>query len=234
MNLVRRILSKLSQSIVLISSKLFHAKGHILMLHWIENEVIDGDKEPYRISVTQFKKLLTFLKKKNTINLCNWEKEKRYYALTIDDVPESFYYNAYPLLREFNIPFTIFVNISLLDKVGYIKKEQLIQLAKCDLCTIGSHGVNHCEYAYLSKEQVKYELKNSKAVLESIIGREVNLFAFPYGSYYACGFRYKYLALENYKYAFGTIACSITQPLLLNKYFLPRINVDDIYINSLK
>lgn len=204
------------------------------MLHWIENETISDDKEPYRISVSQFKKLLTFLKKKNTVHLYDWEKEKGYYAITIDDVPESFYHCAYPLLREFQIPFTIFVNISLLDKEGYIKKDQLIQLAKCELCTIGSHGVNHCEYAFLSKEQVKYEFKNSKAVLESIIGREVNLFAFPYGSYYACGFLYKYLALEEYKYAFGTVGCSITKPLLLNKYFLPRINVDDIYINSLK
>ena len=60
----------------------------------------------------------------------NWEREEDFYALTIDDVPENFYYNAYPLLKEASIPFTLFVNVSLLNKDGFITKEQLVEMSK--------------------------------------------------------------------------------------------------------
>ena len=86
------------------------------------------------------------------------------------------------------------------------------------LCTIGSHGVSHGEFALLNKEQALRELQDSKYELERIIGKPVELFAYPYGSYYACGYANKHLAEEVYKYAFGTVACPITKPSLLKKY----------------
>ena len=66
-----------------------------------------------------------------------------------------------------------------------------------------------------------------------LIGKPVEMYAFPYGSYYACGYANKYLAGDVYKYAFSTIACPITKPLLLKRFFLPRINVNVEFINSL-
>ena len=234
MKIVRRIFSKICHSLHIGLSKLFPIHGHILMLHWVGDRHVGGDADRYRISISQFKKLLIYLKSTNIIDLYNWEKENNFYALTIDDVPECFYYNAYPLLKEFQIPFTIFVNTSLLDQEGYITKDQLVEVSQCGLCTIGSHGVNHYEYSTLSKRKLKSEFSKSRTILESITGREVNLFAFPYGSYYACGFLNKGLALKEYKYAFGTVSCPLTKPLFIGKHFLPRINVDDSYINSLK
>ena len=83
------------------------------MLHWVGDEIQDEETEPYRISTEQCRRFLVWLKSKNTIRLENWEREEDFYALTIDDVPENFYYNAYPLLKEASIPFTLFVNVSL-------------------------------------------------------------------------------------------------------------------------
>lgn len=234
MKIIRRIFSKICHSLLIGLAKFFPIKGHILMLHWIEDTNIVGDANQYRIPISQFKKLLIYLRSKNTIVLYNWEKENNFYALTIDDVPECFYYSAFPLLKEFQIPFTLFVNTSLLDQNGYITKDQLVEMSQSDLCTIGSHGVNHCEYSALNRRQLNREFSKSKTILESITEKEVNLFAFPYGSYYACGFFNKGLVLCEYKYAFGTVSCPITKPLLIGKRFLPRINVDNSYINSLK
>ena len=106
-------------------------------------------------------------------------------------------------------------------------------MSQCDLCTVGSHGVNHGEYALLKKGDALRDLKESKRVLEQLIGKPVEMYAFPYGSYYACGYANKYLAGDVYKYAFSTIACPITKPLLLKRFFLPRINVNVEFINSL-
>lgn len=203
------------------------------MLHWVGDEVQDEETEPYRISTDQCKKFLQWLKGKNTIRLENWEKEQDFFALTIDDVPENFYHNAYPLLEEAGIPFTLFVNTLLLDSQGFITRAQLLEMSQSRLCTIGSHGVSHGEFALLNKEQALRDLQDSKRKLEQIIGKPVEMFAYPYGSYYACGYANKHLAGEVYKYAFGTVACSITKPSFLKNYYLPRINVDKNNLNML-
>lgn len=203
------------------------------MLHWIGDEKQDEETEPFRLSIGLFRVFLKWLKKQNVIHLVDWEKSLDFYALTIDDVPENFYMKAFPLLKEERIPFTLFVNVSLLGKEGYITKEQLVEMSQCPLCTVGSHGVGHGEYALLDKKEAKDDLVSSKRELEMIIGKPVEMFAFPYGSYYACGYRNKHIAGEVYKYAFGTVACPITEPSLLKSYFLPRINVDEKLIDNL-
>lgn len=233
MNFVRRAVGKFMHIFQICAVRFFPVKGQVLMLHWIGNETQGIETEPYRISIAQFERFTQWLKNQNIIRLEQWETEQDFYALTIDDVPENFYQNAYPILKKEGIPFTIFVNVSLLDKKGFITKEQLIEMSKCELCTVGSHGISHNEFVLLNKKQALQELQNSKHILEQIVNKSVDLFAFPYGSYYACGYCNKHLAMEEYVYAFGTVSCPITKPLVLKKYFLPRINVDEKYLHSL-
>lgn len=232
-NILRRVVSKCIHLLHINAAKCFVPQGKVLMLHWVGDEALDGECEPFRITIAQCKRLLLWLKSKNSIRLENWEHSDDFYALTIDDVPENFYHNAFPLLKEYGIPFTLFVNVSLLNKKGFITKEQLLDMSQCQLCTIGSHGVNHSEYALLDKEEALRDLKESKRELEQLIGKPVEMYAYPYGSYYACGYTNKHLAGDVYKYAFSTVACPITKPLLLKRFFLPRINVDVEFLNSL-
>lgn len=234
MKFIRRIIGKCCHIFHINISKLFIPQGSVLMLHWVGDEMQDEETEPYRISTEQCRRFLIRLKARNTIRLENWEQEKDFYALTIDDVPENFYHNAYPLLKEIGIPFTLFVNVSLLDKEGFITKTQLVEMSECELCTIGSHGVSHGEFALLSREQALHDLKNSKFELERIIGKPVEMYAYPYGSYYACGYANKHLAGDVYRYAFGTVACPITKPSLLKIYYLPRINADVEFLSTLR
>lgn len=233
MKLLRRITGKCCHMFHINAAKLFSERGRVLMLHWVGDEVQDEETEPFRISTEQCRKFLQWLKSQKTIRLENWEKEHDFFALTIDDVPENFYHNAYPLLKEAGVPFTLFVNVSLLDKEEFITQEQLVEMSQSKLCTIGSHGVSHGEFALLNKEQALQDLQDSKCELEQIIGKPVEMFAYPYGSYYACGYANKHLAGKVYKYAFGTVACPITKPSFLKKYYLPRINVDKNNLNTL-
>ena len=233
MKLLRRIVGKFCHVFLINASKTFPTQGKVLMLHWVGNDTLDDECEPFRISVAQFQKLLGWLKSKNTIRLENWESADDFYALTFDDVPENFYQNAYPLLKEYGIPFTLFVNVSLLNKKGFITAEQLLEMAQCDLCTIGSHGVNHGEYALFKKEDALWDLKASRRELEQLTGKSVEMYAYPYGSYYTCGYTNKHLSRKVYKYAFGTVSSPVTKPSLFKYYYLPRINVDVKYVNAL-
>lgn len=234
MKIVCRVISKLTHLFHESVSKLLPVKGRVFMLHWVGDEPQDGDEELYRLSIAQFKLLVEWLKRHNTISLKDWERENDFYALTIDDVPENFYHNAFPILKKAGIPFTLFVNLTLLGEKGYINREQLVEMSQCKQCSIGSHGISHGMYAQFNKEEAIKDLKNSRSALEEIINAPVDLYAYPYGSYYACGYRHKYFSTMVYKYAFGTVACPITKPSTLKKYYLPRINVNFSNINRLK
>lgn len=233
MNILRRVIGKCCHLCYTNVASFLTPKGKIYMLHWIGDEKQDDETEPFRLSVEQFRLFLKWSKKQNIIHLKDWEGADNFIAITIDDVPENFYINAFPLLKKEEIPFTIFVNVSLLDKEDFITKEQLVEMSQCSLCTVGSHGVNHGEYTLLDKKSAMNDLVSSKRELEKIISKPVEMYAFPYGSYYACGYRNKHIAGEIYKYSFGTVASPITKPCLLRKYFLPRINVDRKLIHNL-
>lgn len=188
---------------------------------------IGDNKRTFNISSFSFDRLLHFLSSKNVISLGNMNKETDYYALSFDDVRDSFYYNGYPLLKKYHVPFTAFVTCSLLDTEGHITTDQLKILAQDPLCTIGSHGLTHTKYVYKNRMELEYEFKESKQVLESITGIKVNLFAFPYGSFAAVGLSTIKFGLTCYDAGFSTISIPVTVTQLLPASFLPRINVTE-------
>lgn len=188
---------------------------------------IGGVKDEFNITVVLFEKILKRLNTNNVVPLEDWEKQNDFVCLTFDDVPESFYTNAYPLLKKYELPFTIFVSCSLLDTAGYITTEMLKEMAANELCSVGSHGWEHGFFYKLGEKKVREDLKSSKDKLQSILGKDICLYAFPYGSFYACGLKHKHLVTEYYKYGFGTVATYITEPPLLPMYFLPRMNVTE-------
>lgn len=192
------------------------------------------ENSPFNVSARYFEEFLISANKKGVISLSQFSlaKEKSYRnktALTFDDVSDSFYENAFPILKKLNLPFTIFVATSLLDKPSYITTQQLQEIAKSNLCTIGSHGVSHTFFRRMSKEERKEEFRTSKIKLQEITNREIRLFAFPYGTYYACGLSNNDV-LDFYDYAFSTIPFPLGKSTI-KPYFLPRINaVEGHYI----
>lgn len=202
--------------------------GWIYMIH-----NVGGSEGEFNISTDQFEKLLNYLSQKNVIRLENLEHEADFTALSIDDVPASFYYNAYPLLKKYKIPFTLFVSCSLLDTEGYITTDMLQEMSACGLCTVGSHGWEHDYYCKFDEESARKDLVTSKTQIENIIDGVVELYAFPYGSFYACGMKQKHLVKDYYKYGFGTVSCPITSPSSLPNYFLPRINLTKEIIDKI-
>jgi peptidoglycan/xylan/chitin deacetylase (PgdA/CDA1 family) len=60
--------------------------------------------------------------------------------------------------------------------------DELRQLAESPGAAIGAHSVSHVELAHLPIDEQARQIKQSKADLESIIGRRVESFSYPYGS----------------------------------------------------
>lgn len=200
--------------------------NNVYMFH----SICDGETNPKKFETNKktfelfIKEELKYKKAVSVENIIG-EKENGKFAITFDDVYENFYINAYPILKKYNVPFTLFVSTGLLDKEGYLTKDEMRILSNDKLCTIGAHTVNHTR---LRKDRNSYnEIKMSKIELESILKRKIQLFAYPYGSIYACSKRnIKEVKKLGFTVAFSTIRGCIPKNTDKYRFFLPRINGD--------
>lgn len=146
--------------------------------------------------------------------------------LTFDDGYDDVYTKVYPLLNQKDLPFTVFVVTDLIGRNGYLSKEQLLELADNPLCTIGCHTYSHKMLRFCDDSEAKRQIIESKAILENLIGKKVELFAYPYGSVYACSKRdIGIVEGSGFKYAFSTLQAPLPSDIEKIKFFLPRYNV---------
>ena len=132
--------------------------------------------------------------------------------LSFDDGYVSFYTEVFPLLKQFNVPATMFIITSWPDTPATgLTWQQLIEMDKSGLVTVGSHSHTLHRYAPINKygdegpvtETPPYEgkyltatayelllqkdLMDSRNVLAEKLGHESDILAWPYGAYNGLG-----------------------------------------------
>ncbi len=178
-------------------------KVPILLYHHITDEAFSGGNEISLISPYDFRMHMTAIKVNFTpISL------RRYYQyvtctdgsvtlpdnpiiVTFDDGYLSNYEIAYPILKELEIPATIFVVTDTVGamagdgKVNYshFTWEQAKEMERSGLVEIQSHTASHARLASLPQEQLVLQLRKSKYMIEKNLGHPCDMIAFPYGSY---------------------------------------------------
>lgn len=114
-------------------------------------------------------------------------------VLTFDDADTSFLEYALPILQELDFPSALF---AVAGKIGtrasWVKDprnaiplmsgEQLRSL-RAHRVELGSHSMSHRKLTELTEAQTFAELRDSRAVLEDVLGRPVRSFAYPHGRY---------------------------------------------------
>lgn len=103
--------------------------------------------------------------------------------LTFDDGYQDFFGNAYPLLQRFNDRATIYIITGKVGLAGYMTWQELRDLAKSPLITIGAHTRTHPDLRALTAWRSWDELKGSKTDLERGLGLPVRHIAYPSGEY---------------------------------------------------
>lgn len=159
---------------------------------------------------------------------------KNSFYVTFDDCNSSVFTRAYPFLKQHRIPFLLFITRDLIGKKNFLTAEQIMQMAKDPLCTIGSHAIHHKMFRYMDTSEAIGELEKSKSYLQQLTGQEINSFAFPYGRLVEVSCEnIKTLSHSVYDFGFSAIAGNLSQQWLSGKYYLPRINVSEkIVIND--
>lgn len=214
-NLLKALIFKLSKSYILV----FH---HVTTSPTLK-------RSSNMLSTELFIKIIENFNNFDRLDSVISNNDKKKIAITFDDGLEDVYTIAYKELSKRKIPFTVYIVTDFLDRPGYITTDQLIEMSRNSLVSIGAHGKTHKILTKLDEKEKRVEVELSKKILENIIKKEVTSYAYSHGQ-----FDRETLNLVNeYKNA-----CSV-QNLPLNlftksKYKLPRINIDNEQYKKVK
>ena len=168
---------------------------------------------------------IEFITFKKFKELINFNIEKNYLLLTIDDAFESFYINAWPILKNKKIPFILFVNTREIGKNGYMNWTQIKEIIKSNLVTIGNHSHSHDYIVDWNDEKIKLDLDVSIKIFKEKIGYSPKVFSYPFGEY--SNNLKKIISDYDFKFAFGQHS-GVIDP---SKDFLemPRFPINEKY-----
>ena len=179
-----------------------NVKVPILLYHHITEEPFNGNEismiSPYdfRLHMTAIRVNFTPISLRHYFNYINCTDGSitipdNPIIVTFDDGYLSNYELAYPILKELEIPATIFVVTDTVGEVAgggkvnysHFSWEQAKEMEKSGLIEIQSHTASHVALGDLDMNLLVTELRKSKYMIEKNLGRECDMIAFPYGSY---------------------------------------------------
>ena len=147
------------------------------------------------------KKGIKFINPKNFEDELNNNKKQRKVLLTIDDGYQSFYNNAWPLLKKSNIPFILFVSTREVGKKGYMSWDNIKEIEKYDFVEIGNHSHTHEYLIDYTDAEIENDLKMSIDIFKENLGKNSIFFSYPFGEYSSS---LKNIVIKlGFKYAFG-------------------------------
>lgn len=164
---------------------------------------IGGDEGDLSIGKKTFEKHVDYLRKEgfyfaNLTELTEYilgrkDLPLKTVALTFDDGYEDLYFNAFPILRKYNIPFGIFIISDLVgkkdEKMTYLSQGQIDELVQGG-AEIGFHSKSHKNLIKTATENVAEEVRSG-----------MKFFAYPYGAF--SGDVIKTVKENGYKAAFS-------------------------------
>lgn len=165
----------------------------ILMYHSI-NPKSNPAMSRLIVSVQSFERQMHFLKKHN-YNILSLEsvadlirnKKKippHTIAITFDDGYKDNYAYAFPILKKYHLPATIFIIVNEVGRPDRLSWDEIKIMQDSGIITMGSHAIGPEPLINIKSEsELKNQIFNAKKILEEKLLREVNLFSYPEGRF---------------------------------------------------
>ncbi len=144
-------------------------------------------------------------------------------VITFDDGSLDEFTNALPILKKYNYPAMFYIIAGDVGKTYWMSWSQMKTLLRHGM-EIGSHSMTHPHLPDRNNEQKAYELKGSKALLESQLGIPINFFAYPGGAYNTSTV---YALAEAGYLSAVTTDYAVEHPANESRWLVHRIHVDD-------
>lgn len=170
----------------------------IMMYH----RVLTNPDPGYRLAVSSqaFYRQMRFLKENNfnvlplgeLISLIK-EKKKispRTIAITFDDGYRDNYICAFPILKKYQLPATIFIIVDEVGRIGpsgirdRVSWEEILEMRGSGVIDFGSHSLGPEPLINIhSEKELKAQIFDSKRILEEKLKEKVNIFSYPEGMF---------------------------------------------------
>ncbi|MBI1888942.1 MAG: polysaccharide deacetylase family protein [Candidatus Spechtbacteria bacterium] len=181
---------------LLFNSEVFSRGCAILMYHSVgENRVF------FTVRPREFERQMEYLHKHDysVISLSGLIERlqqggrnlKKCVVLTFDDGYRDNYANAYPVLKKYGFPATIFVATGFIgqsmdnayhEPLPMLSWGELKEMAGSGIIDIEPHTIHHKKLTELSSYEATAEIQESKKEIEEKLGKKCASFAYPHGS----------------------------------------------------
>jgi len=151
-------------------------------------------KDLLNVFPENFEKHMDYIKKKGykVISLADLvegiKKGKKFahntVVITIDDGFKNNYTYAYPVLKKYDYPATIFLITNLIGTDdNFLNWEEIKEMDKHNI-SFGGHTKNHVYLPSVDKEDILWdEIAGCKTVIEGYIGHPIDYFCYPAGGF---------------------------------------------------
>lgn len=157
---------------------------------------LDTSGSSISVAPELFRRHMDFLARvpERVVPLVDIQKRPGTIAITFDDGFRNFHEHAFPILRKYGLPATVFVvsgycggrndwptqapGVPVLELMGW---DTLAEIAEQGIA-LGAHTVSHPRLTAIGEEQIEAELENCRFAIERQTGRRAETFAYPYGA----------------------------------------------------
>lgn len=163
---------------------------------------VGENKEFFTVRATDFEKQMAYLHKNkfNVMPLAFLIKiladktpiAPKTVVITFDDGYEDNYFAAFPILQKYNFHASIFAVTGSIGiertirsgaKLKILDLNQMKKMQASGLIDFYPHSDSHPKLTEISHEVVAGEITVSRSILEKELGRQADIFAYPYGKY---------------------------------------------------
>lgn len=162
-------------------------RASILMYHSVSDNNLF-----FTVKLGDFERQMNYLCKENfnvigLAQLFDYLKNKREIpaktvVLTFDDGYEDNYSNAFPVLKKYNFPATIFLTKGD-TQLKMLNREQIKEMHDSGLIDFEPHTINHPKLSKTDLKEAEKEILESKKIIEKELNKKCRFFAYPYGDY---------------------------------------------------
>ena len=136
------------------------------------------------VAPQEFRAQMDYLKKNNYDvigfeDIKNIQRYKKPIIISFDDGYKNNFLEAYPILKEYNFPASIFLATNFIDKENYLSEADIKKM--CDLIQFESHTVSHPDLRQLTQTELEFEFSESQKIIEALTGHKSTSFAYPSG-----------------------------------------------------
>lgn len=193
--LIKRLIGIAVVVVVLVAGNNFVRSRYvvpILMYHTVYPSASYSNR--LAVSTETFEKQMEFLKKNrytvmslpDLVRAINEKRElpAKPVALTFDDGYKDMYTDVFPILKKYGFSGTFFI---IVQEVGRVQNdrlswEQIKEMQASGFAVIGSHAVGPEPLInFVSADDVRWQITESKRQLEEKLGSPVTLFSYPEG-----------------------------------------------------